>query len=156
MEDWKQNENSNSLKMSYVFSKPLLRKQYLHNEALNKSKMMISKSQLLQKCCTLYARPWAGFTMGVPSTECSIHHSYSYWQTTGKTQLKPLSTLTDQWPNSAKQEGKCCHSVRVLKNTIQGWHCFRRYAAVKESSSFHIKSQSSWGPVGRFYLLSDV
>lgn len=105
---------------------------------------------------TLYARPWAGFAMGVPNTECSIHHSCSYWQTTGKTQLKPLNMLTGKDHILAKPGGKCCHSVWVLKNTLQGWHSFTRNAALKELSSFHIKIQISWGPACRFYPLSDM
>lgn len=43
----------------------------------------------------------------------------------------------------ARQEGKRCHSVRVLKNTVQGWHSFIKYAALKELSSFHIKKNRS-------------
>lgn len=88
-EDWKKNVNSSSPEKTWHF----LNKG--DNEVLNKSKMMISKGLLLQKCCTLYVRPWASFAMGVPNTEWSILHLYPSWQITIKTELKLLNTLID-------------------------------------------------------------
>jgi len=141
-----------------------------HNEVLNKSKMMISKGQLLQKCCTLYATTCASFAMGVPNTECSILHLYPAWTRSSTTYCRwpcfsrrvglddpqrSLQTPTILWfcdsviPADdhkqnrnqtseyidrfiahilAKGEGKCYRSIAVLKNTIQLWHGFIRYA----------------------------
>lgn len=81
--------------MPRVFSIPLLRKQYLHNEVLNKQKMVISQDHLLQNVVpwmlglgqTLpweFALPWqiqnAAFSIHIPTerpqentTETSEH-----------------------------------------------------------------------------------
>lgn len=111
------------------------------------------KPWIKQRCFTLHARPWAGFAKHRIQHSSVIFLLWDHGQNTTQT-----SEHADRHNDHtlAKQEGKCCHSVRVLKNTVQEWHRFTRYAALKELSSFHIKIQISCGPACRFYLLSDV
>lgn len=101
---------------------------------------MLGLGQVLPWECQIQK---AAFIIHIPTERPQAKHNSNIW-----------TCWQTQWPYPGKTTP--CHRVRVLKNTVQGWHRFTRYVALKELSSLHIKIQISWCPACRFYLLSDV
>lgn len=124
------------------------------HKVLNKSKMMISNGQFLKNVipCMLSFVKVLLRKSHIERSICQLHPSKQTTSNVYKSMFTyEASENTDGCIDHilAKRERICSHTIGALKNTIQLWYRFVRYASLKYGSSLHTKSRISWGHASR-------